>query len=400
MLWQVTNGTLLLPEGPRKLSGLLLSGGRIEEVLAPGGEQPDIATLNLHGALVIPGLINGHDSLIGTYVATKGDNWPHLNWLSFDIETKRSPLFRERMLLDPETLYLLGSLKNIEAGVTAVVDHIPEFVRAPFQDLAVELLPDFGILHSVCSYSLGWGQGMEVEHRRAVENDLPFITHIAEGFDPESELSLRVLDRAGCLTENTVLVHGLSLSADDLDRIAETGAHFVWCPSSNLHIYNKTVRIQDFVSRGINVCLGTDAAITGSTHMLAEIQMAARIYREQTGEDMDDSLLLAMVSSNAARAFRWTGRGNLKPDHLADFVVLSSSSLRETRPEDIYLVVRAGMPVYGSADLEALFVSAGVHVERVEVAGTQKIVQKGVKKLREAVQKAVGRENLPFIPGW
>jgi cytosine/adenosine deaminase-related metal-dependent hydrolase len=241
MLWQLTNGTLLLPDGPRKLSGLLVSGGRIEEVLAPGDDQPDILTLNLHGALVIPGLINSHDTLMATYLPTKGENWPHLNWLSFDIETKRSSLFRERMLLDVETLYRLGSLKNLESGVTAVVDHVPDFVRNPFlSSMSVEILPDFGIAHSVCSYSLGWGQGLEAEHKRAVENDLPFILHIAEGFDPESELSLRVLDRAGCLSEHTVLVHGLSLSNDDLDRIAEAGAHFVWCPSANLFAYTRT----------------------------------------------------------------------------------------------------------------------------------------------------------------
>ncbi|HMU82666.1 MAG TPA: amidohydrolase family protein [Leptospiraceae bacterium] len=401
MLWQLTNGTLLLPDGPRKLSGLLVSGGRIEEVLAPGDDQPDILTLNLHGALVIPGLINSHDTLMATYLPTKGENWPHLNWLSFDIETKRSALFRERMLLDVETLYRMGSLKNLESGVTAVVDHVPDFVRNPFlSSMSVEILPDFGIAHSVCSYSLGWGQGLEAEHKRAVENDLPFILHIAEGFDPESELSLRVLDRAGCLSEHTVLVHGLSLSNDDLDRIAEAGAHFVWCPSANLFAYNRTVKISEFLTRGIPVCLGTDAAVTGSTHMLSEIQTALKVYKDQTGEDLPDSDLFAMLTTNPARAFRWAGRGSLKPDSLADFVVLSCPSLREAKPEDIYLVVRGGQPVYGSEDLEPLFISAAVHVERVDIGGTRKIVQKGVKDLRETVRQATGRESFPFLSGW
>jgi len=398
--WQITNGRLFLPEGERKLSGLVISGGRIDEVIGPDETRTDLITLNLHGLCVYPGLINSHDSLFATYTAVKGENWPHLNWLSFDVDLKRSPLFRERMLLDPATLYELGAWKNLSSGATSVVDHIPAFVRSPFLGhLSVSLLPDFGISHSICSYSLGWGDGMQEEHARARDNGLPYITHIAEGFDPESQLSLRVLDRAGCLSEFTVLVHGVSLTQDDLDRVAETGASFVWCPSANLAVYNKTVQIAQFLERGIPVCLGTDAAVTGSTGLIQEIDTARRVFREQTGEELSGEQILDMTATSPGKAFRWENKGTLRPESDADLLILDKP-LEEAGLADIHLVVVGGSPAYGSADLEPLFVSLGVEIERITVAGREKIVQKGVKKLRETVQKATGRDSFAFIPGW
>ncbi|MCE9598800.1 MAG: amidohydrolase family protein [Spirochaetia bacterium] len=402
--WQITNGTIVLADGPRKLAGLLVSNGEIEEVLGPGDERSDLITLNLHGLTVLPGFINGHDTLIASFPGVRGENWPHLNWLSFDNDLKRSEVFRERMLIEPTSLYEVGALKNLYSGATSVVDHIPAFVRSPFvDDLPVSLLPDFGISHSICSYSLGWGEGMKAEHARANNQDLPYITHIAEGFDPESVLSLQVLDKAGCLSDHTVLVHGLSLSPEDLDKIADAGAHFVWCPSANLAVYNRTVIISDFLARGINVSLGTDAAVTGSRHMLDEVKTAAKVYKEQTGNDVDSATLLSMITTNPARAFRWPSKGNLKPGSDADFIVLDRADPAEwmqCSPVDIYLIVKSGVPVFGSADLEALFVSSGIHFEKLQIGNAQKIVQKGVKKLRETIQRATGRTNLDFVPGW
>lgn len=398
--WQITNGRIFLPEGERRLSGLVIAGGRIDEVTGPDEALPDVITLNLHGLYVYPGLINSHDSLLATYAPVKGENWPHLNWLSFDVDLKRSPLFRERMLLDPAALYELGALKNLLSGATSVVDHIPAFVRAPFLgQLSVSLLPDFGISHSICSYSLGWGEGIEQEHARAREAGIPYITHIAEGFDPESQNSLRLLDRAGCLSEFTVLVHGLSLSDDDLDRIAETGASFVWCPSANLALYNKTVEIAKFLERGIPVCLGTDAAVTGSLGMLEEIQAAKKIYEGQTGEALGGDRLLSMTATTPSRAFRWENKGTLRPEADADILILDKP-LEESSVADIHLVIAGGSPAYGNAALEPLFVSLGVEFERITVRGSEKIVQKGVKKLRETVQKATGRDSFAFLPGW
>ncbi|MBX7059260.1 MAG: amidohydrolase family protein [Leptospirales bacterium] len=405
--WQITNATLVEADSSRRASGLLLSGGKIERELAPAESEDNLLTLNLHGLFVFPGWINGHDSLIASYLPFKGERAPYLNWLAWDTELKSSALFKERMFLEVSDLYRLGAYRNLISGATTVVDHIPEFVRGPFVGkLPVELLADYGISHSICSYDLRWGDGPRREYERAEKLDLAYITHIAEGFDPESRQSLARLDEMGALGERSVLVHGLALSESDLDRIAERKASLVWCPAANLHIYGKTAPVERALQRGINVVLGSDAAMYGSQNLLQDVHAASGYFQSQLGQDLDPAQLLAMVTVNAARAFRLKDRGQLRSGARADLVVL-----RGKRPQDalasfvtaeldeIYLVIRNGQPVYGEETLEKAFTEHGLTFDRITVRGSRKLIQRGFREAIEKANKTLGRRvNFSFLP--
>ncbi len=405
--WQITNATVVIPGEIRKASGCLISDGRIQRILEPGESDGDLLNLNLHGLPLYPGLINGHDSLLATYDSCRGDNWPYLNWLAWDNEVKSSSTFKERMLLEPRELYLLGAYRNLLSGVTTVVDHIPSFVRAPFQDsLPVSLLKDYGIAHSLCSYSLQWGESLEKELERAHQKDLPFITHIAEGFDQESKLSLSLLEKAGGLDDHAVLVHGLSLSPSDLDRIARAESHMVWCPRANLFLYEATPPVQEALEKRISLSLGTDSAMSGSLHLLDELNTAMRILSREGKDPLNPELLFSMVTTNPARAFRLNDRGEIAEGLRADLMVLRGKypsrphhSLVQAELPEVYLVVKEGLPVYGEETLSVIFDEMGVEYERVQVMGAEKIIQKGLKKLLVSITEAVGYfKTFEFLP--
>lgn len=244
----------------------------------------------------------------------------------------------------------------------------------------------------------GLGRRRAPEYERAAAEDLPYIVHIAEGFDPESKASLAQLDAQGGLGEHTVLVHGLALSDQDLDRIAEAGASLVWCPASNAKIYDQTLPIQKVLERGINVCLGSDAAMYGSANVLEDIAAAARAL--ESAGILDGALLTAMVTSNAARAFRWKDRGRLRNGGTADFLVLRGKdpsdphrALASAELSEVFLVVRDGRPVYGDESLEKVFTEAGVIFDRLNIGGSPKIVEAGLKKLLESIRAATGRSD-------
>jgi len=404
--WQISNANIVLPGGTKK-GGVFLTGGRIRQILDLGKEKPDILNLNLHGLYLFPGLINGHDSLLGTYYPFKSKSAPYSTWLGWDNELKSSPLFRERMLLDAEELYLLGAYKNILGGATFVVDHIPHFVRnGAATELPIHLLPDFGISHSICSYSLGWGEGILAEYNYAREKNLPYITHIAEGFDRESRESLNELYERGCLGENTVLVHGISLSLTDLDRIAKARASIVWCPSSNLQLYNATLPIREAIERGINICLGTDSAMTGSSNLIEEMRSAAAHYEKQYEEILLPKKLYEMVSSAPVKAFKLHDRGEISEGAAGDMLVIKKgagsdphAALLETHPEGIYLLVRDGIPIFGDADVEPIFREIEVPFETITVNGNKKIIYKGIKELLDSIATSIGyHEQFAFLP--
>ncbi|KAB2933064.1 MAG: amidohydrolase family protein [Leptonema illini] len=396
--WQITNGWI--PGYDERPVSVQIADQRIGRIVA----EPAAAeiSVDLHGLAILPAFINGHDNLLATYLPFQGRNWPHPTWLSWDNEIKASSLFAERMLVSPEDLYQLGAYRNILSGSVFVVDHIPDFVRRPFEkELPARLLSDFGIAHSVSAYALNWGKGIRAEYEYAVERGLPFILHIAEGFDRDSKQSLRQLDEMGALGENTVLVHGLSLSDHDLDRIAAAGAHLVWCPSSNRFIYNARPPIEKALSRGINVCLGTDSAMAGGPGMLQSLKSAMEEL-----PSLDPLDLLAMATVNASQAFRLKDRGSLGAGQWADLVIFNrrpTDNLKEfiqtLELEDLFLVVREGIPVYGDASLEKLFQALSVQTDRISVHRTEKLVQRGMLDLLRRIRMQAGKEIFfPFLP--
>ena len=405
MKWQITNARLFLRDDAH---GLVMENGLIEELLPTREGLPDILSLDLHGMLLLPGMVNAHDSLMASYHPVEPLQFPYRNWLAFDNDVKDSELFEERMALDLRYLYGLGGYKNIISGATTVVDHIPDFVREAHARFSLaHVLPDYGISHSVCSYSLGWGEGHRREYEYACERDLPFIVHIAEGFDAESRDSLQALDSAGALGENTVLVHGISLSENDLDTIAQKGAHLVWCPVSNLRIYGKTLDVRAALDRGITVCLGTDSAMTGSLDLLYEMREADRYYSEQYGQKLPAEQISAMVLGNARRAFRIRDRGELSRGQIADLVVLRQNEATASDAEillgaslsDVFLVVRNGQPIYGDADLAGIFDYLEIPYAKVGIAGTHKLIVAEYLDLISLVKKnSLSYRPFPFLP--
>ena len=396
--WQITNAEIYREDRFQSMSGLCFSGDSIEEIISDGDEHDDILSLNLHGLAVLPALINGHDSLLASYLPFRGRGFPHMNWLSWDNEVKASQEFQDRMLLDVSDLYSLGAYRNLMNGCSLVVDHIPDFVRKPFENsLPVSLLPEFGIAHSVSSYSLNWGEGISREYQRARKAGIPFILHIAEGFDPESRNSLGMLDEFGALGPETVLVHGLSLSEKDLDRIAEAGATLVWCPVSNEFLYDGTLPIDAVIDRRIPLCLGTDTSMAGGKGMIDNIHLA----REQLGQHSE--LLPEIVFTNPARIFRQKDRGALEAGKKGDVLVVQSRSrdihqvLEELSPEKVFLVVRDGVPIYGEETLEPVFRHCNVNFDRIQVGSSRKLIVAGISGVIESLSAVAGRDRVSEI---
>ncbi len=406
MEWQITNANIYTDEGVLRAHGCLIQGERIARIIPPGESVADVPTLNLHGMHLFPGMINGHDSLLATYHAFRGELFPYHNWLAYDGELKGSALYRERMLFDVSLLYQLGAYKNLLQGVTGVVDHIPEFVRKPFEDRQpISLLKNYAIAHSVSSYSLNWGDGLETEIARSQRENIPFILHIAEGFDRESRDSLQKLHEMGGLTERTVLVHGLSLSDRDIDLIAEAGASLVVCPVSNLYLYDRLPPVNRLLSAGVRVVLGSDSAMAGSRGLLFDLQTFNSLLQDHGEKSLSSEELFRMVSSTSASVFGWEDRGRVQEGAHADFMILKNGGrhpledLLQAGPEDLFLVVSGGRPVYGDGSLQALFDSLEVEYDSFQSQRESRILVRGLQLILELVDELEGsRKRFDFIP--
>ncbi|XDD50581.1 amidohydrolase family protein [Leptospira sp. WS92.C1] len=407
MEYEIVNACIVTQDRLIPNGSIVVKNGIIHSLNPGGPPAGKRVRLNLNGLYVYPGLINSHDHLLSSYLPRVAPSKPYLNWLPWDNDLKSSIVFSERQQLEPEQLYLLGSFKNLISGVTAVQDHIPHFVQDPFvNSMPVRILNRYSLSHSICSYSLNWGDGPKEEYAKALKDDLPYITRIAEGFDSESRDSLKTLDKLGCLGEHTVLVHGVVLSESDIVLIAKKKANLVWCPEANLFLYERTTDIRDLIKHRINVCLGTDSSLCGSLNLLEEIRSARKFYQNEYGEDLSPKTLFEMVTTNPAKAFRIEKElGNIETGKKADLVIMTRNSedpyvnLCESDLNSIRLVLRDGAPVYGDLSLESFFEESGAMVEKIRIGEADKYMIGSPGNLLESLGISLGyKKDLAFFP--
>ncbi len=404
----LTRASIVTPRKIRDGASLLVEGGVVAGFGLSARREVEVGP----GRFVYPALVNAHDHLRGDYLPRVGPApgrfYP--NWAPWDADLKASPVFAERSALDIATMYALGAYKNLFSGVATVNDHFPHELNSPYlPGLPIRAISEYCLAHECSSYDLKWGEGIEVEHARAVERDWPFITHLEEGFDAESQDGVGVLERAGALDERDLLVHCIGFSDEDLRKVRRAGATVVWCPASNVFMFNLTCKIRKMLRSGINVALGTDSTHTGSVNLLAEMKYARVLYREMYGEDLPAKTLFEMATVNAAKGLRLEGRtGILEPGAMADIAIFRAraedpyESLCLAECEDLELLVVGGEPALGlESDFGGLF-EGRPGCTRITRRGRAVIVAGDPAALYRKVRAAVGFPKelgyLPFEP--
>ncbi len=291
------------------------------------------------GFLALPGLINAHDHL-------ELNLFPHLGhppYTSFydwgrAIYHPDEPPVRDLLRVPLADRLWWGAYKQLISGVTTVVHHNPYVRRVFGRRFPVKVLKGFRWSHSL-------GHGRDVAQAFARSRGRPYIIHAAEGIDAAASDEIEQLDRLGVLAANTVLVHAIALSTEQIRRLAARNVSVAWCPSSNLHLYGQTAPVDVLQRHGVRVALGTDATLSGAPTLWDELH-AARTTGLATPAD-----LLDMVTVNAASIFKLEdGRGTLRRYAPADLILLpevaegAAETLTAASATSIALVLIDGTP--------------------------------------------------------
>jgi hypothetical protein len=305
-------------------------------------------------------------------------------------------------------LYALSGYKCLFSGVTTVNDHFPHKLnREILPTLPIRAILEYGIAHECSSYDLKWGDGIEVEHQRAVENKWPFITHLCEGFDSEAMFGVQALENMKILDSHCLLVHCIGFSDEDIKKTAKAGASVSWCGRSNMFMFNVTAKIRKMIKAGVNVTIGTDSSATGSINLLAELQYDRDLYRSLYGEDLPAKKMFEMVTCNAAKAFWMQDRiGTLDEGKLGDIIVVKANNndpyenFVNISMGDIELLVLAGMPIYGEMRfIDIMGGSLPSGYTQIEVCGRSMFIKGDPAGLYNEIRHKVGfKKVLDFLP--
>lgn len=360
---------------------LRIQGCRIVSLGQP--PQHGDRVVDLHGDRLLPGLINAHDHLQLNNFPRLEYHEPYRNageWIA-DVNTRlhADGTFRASLAVARDDRLLVGGVKNLLSGVTTVAHHDPQYPALSSVHFPTRVVANCGWSHSL-------GVDGEEQVRRSYQRtplDWPWIIHAAEGVDQESADEFERLDMIGCLSANTLIVHGTALDHAQRMRLDHVGAGLIWCPSSNLRLFHKTTDVADLIARG-RVALGSDSRLTGARDLLDELRVAAKV------SGLGEQALESLVTSHSARLLRLTDRGVLRPGALADLLILPSQlPLAKATRADVRLVMLDGVVRYGDKDYAELAAPTSSCVE-IRVDGRPKMLD---SKLAAHLRATAARED-------
>jgi cytosine/adenosine deaminase-related metal-dependent hydrolase len=203
------------------------------------------------------------------------------------------------------------------------------------------------------------------------------------------------LHRRGLLGPNTVGSQAIWLDDDDIAMIADTGTVLVHNAASNLRLGSGIAPIREFLDKGVDVALGTDAVLcSDNLNMFESMRFAAVVGNVRFPHDVERWLspleVWRMAMKGGARAMGLANDlGEVAPGRLADLCLLD---------EDTTYLTPLNNPV-----AQFVFSENGSSVDTVLVGG-EIVVQGGKctkvdeKEIRRRVREAVARTPLPANP--
>jgi cytosine/adenosine deaminase-related metal-dependent hydrolase len=333
MIELYTGALLVTPDGPRKET--LVIDTRRGKILPPEDAPRAQKRIDASGLAIYPGLINAHDHL-------ELNHFPRTRWrgqygnASQWAEDMR-PHLDEEPYLSLRNIPLAdrcwhGGLKNLLSGVTTVAHHNPLYRPLKARDFPVRVLRRYTWAHSMY---LETPEAIQKAYRHA--RNRPFMIHLAEGTDATANDELQQLDRLGCLSERTVLIHGVGLSGKNIKLAIGKSRGLVWCPSTNYFLLGATAHVQDWFTAK-KLALGSDSRVTADGNLLDEMRAAAG-----TGQ-LDAKSLFELVTRNAAKMLGLSDCGEIRPGKRADLLAMPAHDnvYQNLMAGEIVWVMRAG----------------------------------------------------------
>ena len=367
------NAQVLVPGG-RLARTLRVTSGRIDgiDVAPDSGDE----IVDLDRSFVLPGLINAHDHL-------ELNSQPRLKWREkYANASEWIADFQPRFNSDPalavtkaDTLddrVWVGGLKNLLAGVTTVCHHNPmhRILRRRFP---VRVVDRFGYSHSLHID----GDAVALSHRKT-PSDWPWMIHAGEGLDAAARSELDTLDRLGCLSPNTVFIHGVAFCPAAADRVIGAGAGLVWCPSSNRFLFDATADVRAFDDAD-RLALGSDSRLSGERDLLDELR-AAHATRQLSAEGLSRT-----VGAGAAQLLR-LDCGRIEIGAPADVTVLRANetcpfdTLVSASRSDVRLTMIGGKAALAETSLAPVFDASGVDWSTALLDGSPRLVARWIAR--------------------
>jgi 5-methylthioadenosine/S-adenosylhomocysteine deaminase len=356
---------------------LVIDSGKIIDLLPTDlakQKYQGTTTENLENHALLPGLINCHTHAAMTLMRGIADDVPLMNWLQNHIWPLEQKWMSEAFVKDGTDLaiaeMILGGTtcfndmyffpeitagQAIHHGIRTKVGLIVIDFPSVWAQNSEEYIEKGLALHEqlrlsdLCStafaphapYSVS-DEPLQKIRTLADELELPIHIHVHETHHEVEQAQaqtgqrpLQRLQELGLVNPSLIAVHMTQLTDEEISMFAESGAHLVHCPESNLKLASGFCPIARCLAAGINVALGTDgAASNNDLDMLGEMRTAALLGKAVAGDASAIPAMTAirMATINGAKALGLdTVCGSLSLGKAADVIAIDLTYL-ETQP--------------------------------------------------------------------
>jgi 5-methylthioadenosine/S-adenosylhomocysteine deaminase len=356
---------------------LAVNEGRIVDLLptseARAAYRGDVEH-DLDQHLLIPGLVNAHTHAAMSLLRGLADDLPLNEWLNNHIWPAESHWVNEEFVHDGTQLAIAEMLRSgttcfndmyfypditarvaAHCGMRACVGLIVIDFPTVWAKDADEYISKGLAVHDryrgdplvravFAPHAPYTVSDQPLEHIRTLADEMDIGIHMhihetADEVDRAIELTgkrpLQRLQELGLLTPGLLAVHMTRLSDTEIRQFADSGAHVVHCPESNLKLASGFCPVAALAGAGINVALGTDgAASNNDLDMLGEMRTAALLGKAVSGDAsaLPAHTVLRMATLNGASALGIGHEtGSLTAGKWADITAVRMDSL-EAQP--------------------------------------------------------------------
>ena len=358
----IKGGSVLSTDGEAAQSDVGVRGQRIETIASPSDHIEGRETLDASGMIVMPGLVNLHDHLrdmtlgLGAGEGLKLDDILRYYW---GLSEVAGPA-------EYATMAAFSTARLLRAGVTSVVDHVYPFHKEGLAAATIEGYESTGIrwylargimtkghppicetasdaFNSILALLDGlaptdrvfvapvsFRQAEPDVYRRAREladeTGIRLYTHVAETAAEVATVRaehgcgpIEHLHQLGFTGPDTILVHCVLLSDEEIELLASTGTHVVHCPSNHMKLAKGFTRVPDLLEAGVNVGLGVDQMVDLFREMRQEVLLQS--IRAGDPGILSPRTAINMATQNGGTALASDDAlGTLDPGAVADVI--------------------------------------------------------------------------------
>lgn len=325
-------------------------------------------TIDLHGQILAPGLVNAHGHSAMSLLRGFADDLPLMEWLENHIWPAEGRFADAEFVEDGSRLAIA---EMFASGTTCFSD------MYFFPDATASLAQHYGmrsqIAFPVIEMETAWASHLDEyidkglrlvdEHKHSnfvdvcfgphapytvsrdalervamLANETDNAVHIhvhetaAEVATFEAEFGMRplaMLQEIGLTSPRLQCAHMCHADETDMEILADTGTHVIHCPKSNLKLASGFMPLQAMQEQGVNIALGTDgAASNNSLDMLSEMNIAA-LLAKAVSQRADAASAVDVVRHATINGAKALGRdneiGSLEIGKQADFIAIDTN---------------------------------------------------------------------------